>query len=107
MCTPDVFIRLCSFPPHVGGMVVPNEDCTFDIYVNDTFSEERRREVIAHELEHIRRDHFYRDISITEKEAEADAAPPVSVRDLADEYYLYKALRPNEDNIFYLYAEDA
>ncbi|NCB52201.1 MAG: hypothetical protein EOM54_10010 [Clostridia bacterium] len=88
-------------------MVVPNDDYTFDIYVNETFSEIRQREVIAHELEHIKRDHFYREIPITLKEAEADAAPPVSDCELADEYYLYKALHPEEDDICYLRTKDA
>lgn len=92
MCTPDVYIRYCKFPPHIGGMVIPNDDYTFDIYVNETYSEARRRKVITHELEHIRRDHFYRDIPITVKEAEASAAPPYSDCELANEFFIDKVL---------------
>jgi hypothetical protein len=78
-------------------MVVPNDDYTFDIYVNESYSETRQRKVISHELEHIKRDHFYRDIPITVKEAEASAAPPISDCELADEFFIDKVLAPVDE----------
>ena len=72
MWTPEYFVRLLDLPPSVEGVTVPNDDGTFDIYINSLLSEERQREKLAHELEHIRKDHFYNDIK-TVREVEAEA----------------------------------
>ena len=74
MWTPDYFVRLVELPAAVEGVTVPNDDGSFDIYLNSRMGEERRRAKLEHELEHIRRDHFYRAGSVAMKEAEA--APP-------------------------------
>lgn len=71
MWTPEYFVRCLPFPPGVHALVQPNEDGSFDIYVNEYFDEARQRRAIEHELEHIRRDHFYGDIDLAEREAEA------------------------------------
>lgn len=71
MWTPDYFVRYLPFPLHVHALVQPNEDGSFDIYVNEHFDESRRIAALEHELEHIRRDHFYSDITLAQKEAEA------------------------------------
>lgn len=67
-------------PLTVHGMVVPNNDGTFDIYINGLLSPERMEEALAHELEHIREDHMYRmDCPVAQLETEADkvlTAPP-------------------------------
>ena len=87
MWTPDYFVRLVELPAAVEGVTVPNDDGSFDIYLNSRMGEERRRAKLEHELEHIRRDHFYRAGSVAMKEAEAggvlvtpapeaEAAPP-------------------------------
>lgn len=72
MWTPEYFVRLLDLPPSVEGVTVPNDDGTFDIYINSLLSEERQHEKLAHELEHIRKDHFYNDIK-TVREVEAEA----------------------------------
>lgn len=72
MWTPEYYVRLLDLPPAVEGVTVPNDDGTFDIYINALLPEERQQEKLAHELEHIRKDHFYNDIkSIVEVECEA------------------------------------
>ena len=88
MWTPDYFVRLVELPASVEGVTVPNDDGSFDIYINSRLGEERRRAKLEHELEHIRRDHFYRPGTVAMKEAEAggvlvtraeapeEAAPP-------------------------------
>lgn len=85
MWTPEYFVRLLDLPPSVEGVTVPNNDGTFDIYINSLLSEERQQEKLAHELEHIRKDHFYNDIkTVREVEAEANgktipAAEPLPI----------------------------
>ncbi|MBQ2230814.1 MAG: hypothetical protein II425_03255 [Oscillospiraceae bacterium] len=71
MWTPDYFVRLVELPPTIDGTVVPNDDGSFDIYINSRSPEEKRRAWLEHELEHIRRDHFYRDEPVAALEAEA------------------------------------
>ena len=58
MWTPDYFVRLVELPPTIDGTVVPNDDGSFDIYINSRSPEEKRRAWLEHELDHIRRDHF-------------------------------------------------
>lgn len=73
MWTPDYFVRYAEFPLSVEGVTVPNNDGTFDIYINSLLPAERQDETLAHELEHIRKDHFYNDIApvqTLEREAE-------------------------------------
>ena len=79
MWTPDYFVRLIELPPSIEGCTVPNDDGSFDIYINMHLSEERRRSKLEHELRHIRLDHFYRPGTVAMKEAEAGGvqlAPP-------------------------------
>ncbi len=73
MWTPDYFVRLADLPAKVEGVTIPNDDGTFDIYINALFCEEKQQEILEHELRHIRRDHFYNDIlPIQEIEREAN-----------------------------------
>lgn len=53
-------------------MTLPNDDCTFDIYINANLPEEWQRQALDHELEHIRRDHFYNEDPVWLNEQEAD-----------------------------------
>lgn len=66
-----IFVRLVALPIAVRAVTLPNDDGTFDIYVNSNLAEELRQKALAHELEHIRQDHFYNDdpVWINEKEA--------------------------------------
>lgn len=69
---PDVQIRYLSLPCSVEGVTIPNHDGSFDIYINDVFCDEKKREILLHELAHLQKDHFYLDISIGILEKEAD-----------------------------------
>ena len=66
-----IFVRMIALPSTVPAVVVPNDDSTFDIYINSTLPEETQIKALEHELEHIRRDHFYNDDSVCENELEA------------------------------------
>lgn len=67
-----IFVRLIRFPSTaVRAVTLPNDDGTFDIYINERLPEELQREALEHELKHIRKDHFYNDdpVWVNEKEA--------------------------------------
>ena len=69
----DYFVRLIDFPTCTsGGMVMPNDDGTFSIYLNARCSHAQNKKSMRHELRHIECDHFYRDIPVEQAEQEAD-----------------------------------
>ncbi len=67
----NIFVRTVPLPKAVRAVTLPNDDGTFDIYVNANMPEELQRKALEHELTHIRKDHFYNDdpVWINEKEA--------------------------------------
>ena len=62
----DYFVRLVDLPGSVGGAVNPNEDGTYNLYVNARFSTDRERIVdeFLHEWEHLENDDLYGDKEI-------------------------------------------
>ena len=69
----DYFVRLVALPMHVNAVVMPNDDGTFDIYINSLLGEAQRQKALTHELKHIKKDHFYtefKDIETVENEAD-------------------------------------
>ena len=74
MRIPDYYVRFVDFPPTVLGATLPNDDGTFSVYINARLGDDARRETLRHELEHMARDHFYRDAPIAAQEAEARGA---------------------------------
>ena len=76
MWTPEYSVRYIDLPCKVDGVTIPNDDGTFDIYINSRHSVEHQAESLEHELEHIMRNHFYDDIRpVAQLEAEADRTP--------------------------------
>ena len=69
----DIFIRIIKLS--TPGVTVLDADGNYNVYINEDLSEEERRKVADHELEHIKRDHFYSDKSVAECEKEADHQP--------------------------------
>lgn len=68
----DVFFRMLPLPVPVEGLVVPNDDQTFDVYINSNLCQQKQQNVADHELKHIKKDHFYdaRPVWICESEAD-------------------------------------
>lgn len=78
MWTPDYFVRLVELPRTVNGVTLPNDDGTFDIYLNAALTEDEQKTALEHEIEHIIQDHFYNDVKpLRQIEAEADKKPVV------------------------------
>lgn len=67
----DIFVRFVPFPPRVRGLVEPNDDGTFSVYINSNLSYFMQQETYEHELRHIVLDHLYVEKDIEDIEAEA------------------------------------
>lgn len=67
----DYYLRLVELPVRVEGVTLPNSDGSFSIYINSLLSEEKRRQVLEHELSHIEKEHFYLDMSVRQMERQA------------------------------------
>ena len=68
----DTFVRLVPLPAKVEGVTLPNDDGSFDIYINSRLSPARQQATLEHELRHIRHEHFYLDMPISRMERQAD-----------------------------------
>ena len=65
----DYFVYIVPFPVwNTGGMVMPNDDGTFSIYINSRLSADRQREALIHELKHIADGDFYNERPIEQIE---------------------------------------
>ena len=65
----DYFVRVVPFPIYkVGGMVIPNDDGTYSVYLNARVDSIHQRRAGEHELDHIEDGDFYNDKSIEEIE---------------------------------------
>lgn len=77
--TDEYYIRRVPFPNRsVRAATFPNDDGSFDIYLNTLLTEAEQQRALEHELRHIRLGHFYSDKPLAEKEAEADGKPAAS-----------------------------
>ena len=68
----DYYVRQIPLPVRVEGVTLPNDDGSFDIYINARLSPARQQETLEHELRHIRHEHFYLDMPIDRMERQAD-----------------------------------
>ncbi len=69
----DYFLHYVQFPNRANpSMVFPNDDGTFDIYLNTLFDKDFLRRKLEHELEHLYDEHFYVDLPIETIERQAD-----------------------------------
>lgn len=67
----DVFIRYLELPIHTEAVVLPNDDNTFDIYLNSRLCPRKQQEALEHELNHLRMDHLYSEEPVEKNEEEA------------------------------------
>ena len=68
----QIFIKGIALPGHVRGVTVmaPNDD--FMVFINTNLCPETQQRAIAHEVRHIRQDHFYNEDPVIVNELEAD-----------------------------------
>lgn len=64
----DYFVRMVDFPVLTcGGAVMPNDDGTYTILINDRLSEKKKKAALDHEVRHIERGDLYK-MSVEEAE---------------------------------------
>lgn len=68
----DCFVRCVDMPCTIGGFVTPNEDGTYNIYINEKLPEEKQKAALRHELKHIKCNHHAKDGNIDDFENEAE-----------------------------------
>ena len=66
-----IYVRMIALPEAVKAVTLPNDDGTFDVYINANLPELLQNRALEHELRHIRMDHFYNEDPITKNEEEA------------------------------------
>lgn len=68
-----IIIRLIDMPETIHGVTRKDAEGDYNIYLNAKLCADARAEAFRHEIEHIRRGHFYElDKSVEEKEREAE-----------------------------------
>lgn len=67
----EVCVRMVELPSSVRAVTIPNDDTTFDVYINSILPEELQIRALEHELEHIKLDHFYDNKPVWLNEQEA------------------------------------
>ncbi len=68
----ETHVRVVPLPLRVEGVTLPNDDGSFDIYINAVLSPRKQQETLAHELRHIRAEHFSLDMPLARMERQAD-----------------------------------
>ena len=68
----DYYVRPVALPRSVEGVSIPNDDGTFDIYINSLLPDELRERALEHELRHLKAEHFYLDMPIARMERQAE-----------------------------------
>lgn len=64
----DYFVRVVRLPHGIHGAVSPNDDDTYNIYLNADDTPERQEKALDHEVRHVRRSDFQK---LTVRKAEA------------------------------------
>lgn len=67
----DVFVRYVPFPTATEAVLIPNDDATFDIYINSHICQAKQKAALEHEIEHLKRDHLYNGDPVVKNEKEA------------------------------------
>ena len=58
----DFYVYPIMFPNYANkGMVTPNVDGTYSVYVNTRYPQEQYPGIVKHELDHIINDDFYKE----------------------------------------------
>lgn len=69
----DIFVRGLKLPYSVKGVTVLDNDGNFNVYINILLSYETQQRATAHEIRHIKKEHFYDYEPVVHNELEADA----------------------------------
>lgn len=70
----DIFIRGIEFPLTIEGATALDADGNYNVYINTLLSEKTQERTIKHELNHIKKEHFYDFEPVIYNELEANLA---------------------------------
>ena len=59
----DIFVRFLRFPHRIKGVTILDENADYNVYINSCLDGYGSRKAYLHELEHIRREHFWTSLS--------------------------------------------
>lgn len=68
----DIFIRKIELPLKIKGVTVLDENGDYNVYINILLSDYVQRVATKHELNHIKKGHFYDFNSVAQNELEAN-----------------------------------
>lgn len=58
----DYYVQYIKLPYKVKGVTIPNDDGTFNIFINSIIPPDEQEKAYLHELHHIENDDFYNEI---------------------------------------------
>lgn len=68
----QVFVHRIALPMTVKGVTIPeNESGDYIVFINDNLCRASQRDVLAHELNHIKKDHFRDAMNVIDAKLEA------------------------------------
>ena len=67
-----IIIRIIDMPEAVRGVTVKDAEGDYNIYLNARLADEARVKAYWHEMDHIRRGHFYQERTVAEMEEEVE-----------------------------------
>lgn len=68
-----IIIRILDLPAAVRGVTVKDAEGDYNVYLNARMADEARVLAYRHEIDHIRRGHFYSSLAVALKEQEVKA----------------------------------
>ena len=67
-----IFVHRVALPMTVKGVTIPEDESgDYIVFINDNLCEASRQTALAHELEHIKKDHFRDVMHVIDAEREA------------------------------------
>lgn len=83
----EIIIVSHKLPDKIKGLVTPNADGTYTIFVNRNLTDEQQKATVQHELKHIRHGHFCSDTrSVDQIESECHDSSELIVSDQVFHY---------------------
>ena len=64
----EIITRVVDMPTEIKGITILDDEGNYNVYINDRLSHDMRHEVYEHEIAHIKRNDFHRDVDIRVKE---------------------------------------
>ena len=74
---PYIYVRYVALPRKIEAVVLPNDDSSFDIYINSVLCDYVQRKALQHEIRHIKENHLYNSDPVVINERDANTEESV------------------------------